>query len=167
MVIVVFGLPGSGKSYFASRLAKKIKAWYVNSDGLRKDLIPNRTYSSKEKLSVYQTMLDMMIVAIGEHQTMVIDGTFYKESIRDMFVEQARSQEQEIIFIEVEAAEEVIKERLSKPRIDSEADFSVYQKIKRDFQPLVIPHLTLRSGTDNIDAMLKQALDHLKKDHDG
>ncbi|MGI9545288.1 MAG: AAA family ATPase [Cyclobacteriaceae bacterium] len=166
MVIVVFGLPGSGKSYFASRLAKKLNAWYVNSDGLRKELLPERTYSSGEKLSVYQAMLEMMTVGIGENQTMVLDATFYKKNIRNIFIEQVGSQNETLIFIEVQAKEKLIKERLNRSRADSEADFLVYQKIKKEFEPLAASHLVLESGSDNIDAMLTQALDYLKNLHD-
>ena len=57
MVIIVCGLPGSGKSYFAERLAKKIDADYVNSDRLRKELFPSRTYSDREKATVYWRMV--------------------------------------------------------------------------------------------------------------
>ena len=32
MIIIVLGLPGSGKTYFASRFAKLIHADYINSD---------------------------------------------------------------------------------------------------------------------------------------
>jgi len=35
MIIIVFGLPGSGKSYFASKLAERINARYINSDVIR------------------------------------------------------------------------------------------------------------------------------------
>ena len=38
MVVIVFGLPGSGKSYFASRLAGIISADYINSDRVRREI---------------------------------------------------------------------------------------------------------------------------------
>lgn len=166
MVIIVFGLPGSGKSYFASRLAEELGAWYVNSDRLRRERIQNRSYSDNEKLSIYQALLEMMTTALGESQAIVLDATFYKKSIRDTFVEQAKSQNENILFIEVQTDEQLIKQRLSRPRVDSEADFSVYQKIKNEFEPLSAAHLVLESGSDNIDSMLRQASDYLKKVYD-
>ena len=49
MIVIVMGLPGSGKSYFASRLAAAIHATYISSDKVRKILIARRTYLEKEK----------------------------------------------------------------------------------------------------------------------
>jgi len=163
MVIIVFGLPGSGKSYFASRLAKKFKAWYVNSDGLRKELMPEPSYSTREKVSVYKAMLDMMTIAIGESQDIVLDATFYKKDIRNMFIDQAGDQGEEITFIEVIADEKLIRNRLSQKREDSDADFSVYQKINQEFEPLLIPHLVLESKSQNIEQMVKRALESLNR----
>ncbi|HUZ58418.1 MAG TPA: AAA family ATPase [Hanamia sp.] len=49
MIVIVFGLPGSDKSYFASRLAKMIHAGHVNSDKVRKEWFKERVYSEDEK----------------------------------------------------------------------------------------------------------------------
>ena len=38
MLIAVMGLPGSGKSYFAHKLAGKLKAIYIGSDQVREKL---------------------------------------------------------------------------------------------------------------------------------
>ena len=60
MVILVLGLPGSGKSYFAGRLAQKINAEYLNSDQIRKEMFQGRTYSDSEKAKVYEALLQKM-----------------------------------------------------------------------------------------------------------
>ena len=66
MIIIVLGLPGSGKSYFASRFAKLIHADYINSDRIRKSMFPARSYSEREKASVYNEMLELMRQAIRQ-----------------------------------------------------------------------------------------------------
>lgn len=38
MIVIVLGLPGSGKSYFAARFAELIHADHVNSDRVRKSM---------------------------------------------------------------------------------------------------------------------------------
>ncbi len=67
VIVIVFGLPGSGKSYFASRLAEMLKAEYINSDIVRKQLLTQKTYSEKEKLSVYDSMLEKMKTLLQQH----------------------------------------------------------------------------------------------------
>ena len=166
MVIIVFGLPGSGKSYFASRLAKKFKAWYVNSDGLRKELMPEPSYSTREKVSVYKAMLDMMTIAIGESQDIVLDATFYKKSIRNKFIATTERLNEKLIFIIIEADQNIIKERLNEKRIFSEADYQVFLKIKNEFESLEIDHLTLHSTQDNIEEMLEEAGNYIQLSND-
>ena len=49
MIVIVFGLPGSGKSYFASHLASMINADYINSDKVRRTMFDTRTYQKRKK----------------------------------------------------------------------------------------------------------------------
>lgn len=162
MVVIVFGLPGSGKSYFASRLAPAIDAEYLNSDVLRKKLLPNRNYSEEEKLEVYDKMLLRMRQAISENKSLVIDATFYKDEIRKEFIRQAGN---DIFFIEVRADEELIRERLKQKRTASEADFKVYKIVEAEFEPMQEPHLVLRSRDNNLNEMLTEALHYLTRDN--
>jgi predicted kinase len=130
MMIIVFGLPGSGKSYFASRLADKINADYINSDKLRRMMIDKRTYTANEKLAVYDEMLKQALEAGKKRTNIVLDATFYKNAIRKIFIGGVENGA-DIRFIEVRADESLIRERLKKPREYSEADFEVYKKIKK------------------------------------
>ncbi len=161
MVIIVFGLPGSGKSYFASRLAAKLDGLYLSTDELRLKLFPKRTYSDAEKLEVYDAMLGMMADAIPEQKTIVLDGTFYKASLRNKFEHTVKQLSDKIIYIEVTAPEMSIEQRLEKPRKNSEANFDVYLKLKQETEPLSKEHLVLVSSNDNIDAMLREAIHYL------
>jgi predicted kinase len=160
VIIIVFGLPGSGKSYFATNLAGMIKAVYINSDQVRRNLFAVRKYSTREKLSVYNEMLIRMSKAVQQHKNVVLDATFYTNDIRKKFLDAAEDIDN-IIFIEVRAQESLTKERLKRPRKDSEANFDVYKKIKRQWEPLNIDHLVLQSTDDNITDMLEKTAAYL------
>lgn len=163
MVIIVFGLPGSGKSYFALELAGMIAADYINSDRLRKEMFHERSYSDAEKALVYNAMLQKTQEAISQNRNVVLDGTFYKSKIRELFV-QGIAEKTSIFFIEVVADENTIRQRLKKERPDSEADFEVYKSIRRHWEPLSVSHLTLESTDSNVDTMLQKAVQYLKND---
>jgi predicted kinase len=165
MIIIAFGLPGSGKSYFASQLAGMIHAEYINSDKLRKTMFDTSTYSKKEKLAVYNEMISRIGEALKQHKNLVLDATFYKNDIREKFLNKAENND-DIIFIEIRAEEHLIRERLKRPREYSEADFKVYKKIKNQWEPLKAKHLILQSTNSNIRDMLKKTADylHLKND---
>ena len=166
MIVIVFGLPGSGKSYFAAHLANKINADYINSDKVRRAMFDTRTYSINEKLSVYSEMLLQMKEVVKQNKNLVLDATFYKNDIRKKFLDEAVGEEGSVFFIEVKAEESVIRKRLQEKRVDSEADFEVYKKVKKQWEPLHEDHLVLQSTNDNINEMLYKAADylHLKND---
>jgi predicted kinase len=163
MVVIVFGLPGSGKSYFASRLAGMICADHISSDRLRKEMLQERSYSDMEKAFVYSVMLRKTKEAIGQNRNVVLDATFHKKETRDLFVQEITGKTS-VFFIEVVASEERIRQRLKKERPDSEADFEVYKKILQQWEPLSASHLTLESTDGNADAMLEKAAQYLKND---
>ncbi|WPQ60436.1 ATP-binding protein [Chitinophaga sancti] len=165
MVIIVTGLPGSGKSYLAVRLADELQAVYASSDRIRKKMIPNRNYSAKEKESVYDEMYNRMVAAIRAKKDIVLDATFYRDSLRQKFILEAGPGSQ-IRIIEVTAAESLIKERLGQKRADSEADFHVYQQLKAQYEPIHDPHLTLVSTNNNISELLGTALKYIRSNHD-
>ena len=163
MVVIVFGLPGSGKSYFASQLAGMIYAEYINSDRLRKEMLQKRSYSDTEKAFVYNAMLQKAKEIIKQNRNVVLDATFYKNETRELFLHEIKAKTS-IFFIEVFADEDIIRERLKKERPDSEADFEVYKKILQQWEPFNTYHLTLESTNNNLDTMLQKAAQFLNND---
>ena len=161
-LILVCGLPGSGKSYFAKLLSEKIQAAYFNSDVCRKELFPNqRNYSEKEKQSVYDALLSSTETNVIHHTSVVVDATFYKNSLRLPFYDLADQLNCSCSIIYLFADETLIKKRTSQIRENSEADYSVYLKLKDVFEPIKKPHLTLQSTNNNIDALLSTSLTFL------
>ena len=165
MVVIVFGLPGSGKSYFASRLARIIRADYINSDRVRKEMLARRTYSNQEKEIVYNKMLATLKEDQEQNRNVVLDATFHKKETRRLFMKEMEERGG-IYFIEITADENVTRERLKSERPDSEADFEVYKIISRENERMREPHLVLQSTNDNIDEMLQKACDYLKFKND-
>ncbi len=163
MVVIILGLPGSGKSFFAERLAKMIHADYINSDRLRKEIFRIYMYSDKEKAKVYDIMLQKMKDAIQHHKNLVLDATFHKNKTRRPFIEQAKGK---LFFVKVWADESIIKERLKRNRPYSDANFEVYQRIQQQWEPLKEPHLLLESSDGNIHSMLQKAAQYLGWNND-
>ena len=161
MIVVVFGLPGTGKSYFACRLAEKLNAEYVSSDQIRFSMIKNRKYNKEEKMHVYRKMLVLTESLVNKKKHVILDGTFYKEEIRQMFLSLALSLKVKIFFIEVTAEDWLVKKRVEKKRAGSEADYDVYLKIKKLFEPMDSKHLMLESTQTNIENMLQKAIQSL------
>lgn len=156
IAILVSGLPGSGKTYFAKRLAPAIGAAYFGSDIMRKSVTPDRTYTPSEKVTVYNALLERMVHSLRASQTVVIDATFYKKDLREEFIKAAQSANSKVYWIEVRANKSVIRERLGKPREDSTADFGVYLKLRDQYEPIKEAHLTLHSDKASVGEMIAE-----------
>lgn len=139
------GLPGSGKSYFASRLARAIGCAYISSDQVRKTMPGPQLYDVHSKEKVYREMCRQMENALQKGIPVVIDATFYRKHFRDWFREKAAAYHVPLYFIETVATEEAIKHRLQNPRANSEADYKVYLELKKHYKCLAENHLILHS----------------------
>lgn len=165
-IIVVLGLPGTGKSYFAQKLSDRLGAVHINSDRLRNALQARGKYTIEDKLHIYRIMADKASEALAQGKFVIVDATFYKRGMIDLFLSLAKDQASPIRFIKIEADESLVQERLQKTRMDSEADFQVYLEIKCDFEELQVPFLVLRSEQNNINTMIESALGYIGSPHD-
>ena len=98
--------------------------------------------------------------AVKQHKNVVLDATFYLNDIRKKFLDAAEDMD-DIFFIEMRAEESLIRERLKRPRKDSDADFEVYKKIEKQWEPLYEDHLILHSTDDNSKEMLEKTTPYL------
>ncbi len=166
VLVMVMGLPGSGKSYFAKGLAKEIDAIYLGSDALRKELGLMGSYQFDNKLSVYDEMLKRAKKIEKSGKNLVLDATFYLKKIRDPFFVLAKSLSWKFSIIHIKADETLITKRLSKTREDSEADLKVHQKIKSEFEPILEPHLLIQSTDGSLQENLDKALKYIHSSHE-
>lgn len=116
-------------------------------------MFENRSYSEEEKLAVYDEMLVIVKEFLAANDNVVLDATFYKDEIRSKFLYELKG-DAEVLFIEIRASESIIKERLKGKRPDSEANFATYEKIKKQWEPMLDEHLILQSTNDNISSMM-------------
>lgn len=161
MIIIVMGLPGTGKTYFAEHLATHLQAKHISSDKTRNQLQKRGAYTPEDKDQVYREMLAQAEESLKNGQEVIMDATYSQKAHRNEVLALAQSLATSVHFIQLTADEDTIKERTAKEREDSEADFKVYQLIKQSFDPLEMPHLILDSGQLKIEEMLAIAQNYL------
>ncbi|MEX2567972.1 MAG: ATP-binding protein [Cyclobacteriaceae bacterium] len=161
MLIIVMGLPGSGKSFFAQRLAENLDMAYINSDVIRKEINLKGQYQPKQRLEVYREMAVRAQVFFQKNKNVMVDATFQFPESRDLFKDLADKFGQRLVCYYIWAEETLIKERLSQERKDSEADFEVYRLVKSNYAAIP-PHChSIQSTNENIDDMINKAKIHL------
>lgn len=145
MLILFYGLPGSGKTTIAKAYSEAKGYPHLHSDLIRQELGLLGDYSGQAKQKVYDELLGRASRLLAGGQTVIVDSTFYKAEVRAPFLALSVKHLVRVAWIETTANEENTKIRVSKQRPDSEADFEVYLKLKKEFEPINHPHLSIRT----------------------
>ncbi|MFQ5887603.1 MAG: AAA family ATPase [Candidatus Hydrothermarchaeales archaeon] len=163
MLILVCGLPATGKSNLARNLAKRLKGQVLNTDIVRKELLEKPTYSDEEKELIYDVTFLIARYLLFNRRNVIIDGTFYKKRLRDRMREMARVAGTKFKIVECACPEDVVRGRMERraerKRTLSDADFEVYEKIKAEFEPITEDHIvvqTNRNHRGNLEYVLKK-----------
>ncbi len=149
-MILMCGLPASGKSWLAKRLARPLRAALLTSDVRRKILAgiaPTRRagadyeaglYAPELKQRTYQTLCEDALAELRSGHSVVVDATFSRAHWRAPFVDAAARLELPYYVVHVEAPERVIRARLARragdKRSASDADIEVYLRERESFE---------------------------------
>ncbi|MEW4491041.1 AAA family ATPase [Thalassoglobus sp. JC818] len=144
-LILTFGLSGSGKSFFSQHLVGPLRAVRLRSDIERNRLSKSKklgenVYSSESKEAVYLHLLECAKSILLGGMSVIVDATFLDPERREPFFELASEIGCELVVLQFEAPDSILKERVAKRQHDggdaSEADLTVLEKQQREFQPL-------------------------------
>lgn len=150
-LILVCGLPGTGKTSVAEKIADKTESFVFNTDVLRKELFEKPKYTKEEKSLVYSLLFEMAEKFLRSAKNVVLDGTFYKKELRENVKEIAKKVKSDFHMVEVRCDEKILKERMEKrkkQKTPSDADFEIYRKIKKQFEPIREKHFVFDTGKD-------------------
>lgn len=161
VLVMVTGLPGTGKTTFAKHLADNIDGVHLNSDMVRSQMGKRGKYDIASKAAVYHELQSRAEENLQQGKHLIVDATLYKNILREPFIKLAKQNETPVFWIELKANEKVIKERVGKKRKYSEADFEVYLKIKAVYEPLEMSHLILWSDMMSVEEMIEKAKEYL------
>lgn len=160
MLIAVLGLPGTGKTYFATRLAEVLDWPHFNTDQVRTTLGLRENYAQEIRQQVYNHLFAWAFEALDDQQGVIIDATFSEQHYLDQLMLQAKQKEWVVNFIEMTAKEDTIRQRVSRDREDSEAGWEVYLKMKETYDPIQEPHLTFNSTHQSVKEMIERTIDY-------
>lgn len=162
--IAVSGLPGTGKSYFCSKLAGRLPFVILESDALRKALFPSPSYSKQESSRLFQACHHLIEELLKRGVPVILDATNLSERFRERLYNIADRLDAKLILVRVEAPPEVVHERL-KARLEnsdgnSDADWEVYNRMKPRVQKIRRNHYavdTSRDITPALDKIVREA----------
>ena len=139
-LVLLSGLPGSGKTTFAAQLAPRLDACVLESDLVRRELFPKRRYTRKESGAVFAEVRARAEGALGEGRDVIIDATNLRDWERQGFLELAVRQGAAVVGVRLTAPDAIVQERLSGPREGaSEANIGVYNRMRGEEEPFRVP----------------------------
>ncbi len=165
VLVVLSGLPGSGKTYFSRQLAKSISITLLESDFIRKTLVPQPIYTGAENARVFRTSYALAEELLAKGMPVLFDATNLVRRNRKRLYKIATTTKAKLIILEMSAPEQVIVQRLDQrieelsPRNYSDADISVYRRLSATAQPILRDHLTVSTDQDimpAVDALAKE-----------
>jgi predicted kinase len=147
-LILVGGLPGTGKSTLANALAQHAGVRVIRSDAVRKALagvdskecraaFGQGIYTPEWTKRTYAECLRQAEELLFHGERVLVDANFREENERRMFLDSALQWGVPSVFLLCETEPELVRARLAKRSGDvSDADWSVYEKAVETWEEL-------------------------------
>jgi predicted kinase len=165
-LVIVSGLPGTGKSYFSRKLAERLPSAVIESDALRKQLFPTPTYSAEESHRLFNACHRLIEELLGKGIPVILDATNLVEHHREPLYRIARRLGAKLIIVRVEAPRELVRQRLQgraegiNREDKSDAGWSIYQRMRTRVERISRNYFavdTSRDITPVIDKIVREA----------
>lgn len=153
-LIVLSGLPGTGKSYISRKLAERLPCVILSSDTMRRALFPSPVFNAGENQRLFAAMHILIEDLLRKNVAILLDATNLVERHRERLYCIIDRLRVKIIILRVEAPPEVVQERLqarmadNAPPDSSDADFGVYLRMKTNKQRIRRQHFAVDTSRD-------------------
>lgn len=153
VMVLVCGLPATGKSWLATQLARPLGAAHLASDLRRKILahLPREArageafdsglYAPEMKTRTYRSLLATALRTLRSGRSVIVDASFATRAWRASFLVGASKARAPVVLVHVTASEAQVRARLSArahdPHSLSDADLTVHRRAALSFE---LPH---------------------------
>jgi len=159
VLVVICGLPGSGKSYLARHLRAHLGAAIVETDHVRRILFTCPRHTGPESAWVYAVCHTLIARLLGRSQSVIFDATNLIERNREHLYRIADRAQARLVVVRTVAPDAVIRQRLERrsgrtdPEDLSQADIGVYEKMLPSEQRIRRQHLVIDTTQDMAQAV--------------
>ncbi|HWB75392.1 MAG TPA: AAA family ATPase [Nannocystaceae bacterium] len=177
-LVLVAGLPGTGKSRLADDLASHARLEWIRADAVRKQLagidvhasgkaaVEGGIYTKSWNDRTYGECLARAEAILARGGRVLVDASFKEERRRSELVELAQRMGARVRILVCSAPAEVVRTRLADRGDDpSDADFGIYQHALRTWEPFADATRALVATIDTArphDATVAHALAQLR-----
>lgn len=167
MIILMAGLPGTGKSAVARELSARLNGTILSKDTIRHTLFEQRDveYSTEQDDFCMDVMLETAGYILGKHadRTVILDGrTFSKRYQIERVIRFAERLQQPWRIFECVCSDETARQRLDAQQ-DHPAgnrNYDLYLRVRREFEDIRFSK-TLLNTDQALQQCVEQALEAL------
>ena len=148
-LVILYGLPASGKSWFADLIAQRVPAVILNSDRLRRALIAHPRYDGDENKRLFTAMNRRTVELLAQGQTVIFDSTALRYWARLPLESIADDHELTPVRVHLDPPDSVMLARLDARQDPPDAQdaaktwHDVYYWMKPGWEPIFESHLKL------------------------
>lgn len=160
-LLMLAGLPGSGKSAFAREIVSRQPFLVLESDRLRKTLVPRPQYTAEEHARVFRACHRLIDEFLGQGFPLILDATNLGQRNRKPVVAIARKHGAPLAIVVVTAPPDLVRQRLvdreagMDPGTWSDAGLAVYSRMEPAWQPVRRQHFTVDTSRDTAPVLEK------------
>lgn len=166
-LVIMIGIPGSGKSYFANNFAKTFNAPLVSHENIKKHFSQLNNFNSKSlDESIADTLQDLLIEISKTKRTIIFDSELHTRSSYDNLSKITKQIGYEPLFIWVQTDVETSRRRSNnKANKQIQTTHENFDRIVDNFNPIdrTKKNLVVISGKHTYSSQLKIVLSYLSK----
>lgn len=171
IAIVMVGLPGSGKSFFAEQFAKAVGLAIASQDRIRWMLFATHTYEENENDIVRQVDGLLIEQLFRTRRSFVIDGGYNTMAERNLLRQRCRRAGYKTLFVVVQTDLPTAKHRAMNYQSDrnpveiynQDLTPELFDRLSKDYQAPTVDNnrVVVISGKHNFNAQARNILKHI------
>ena len=153
-LLMLAGLPGSGKSTFARQITSHQPFLVLESDRLRKILVARPQYTAEEHSRVFRACHRLIEEFLAQGYPVILDATNLGQRNRRPVLSIARKHKVPLAIAVVTAPPDLVRQRLAEreagldPGTWSDAGLEIYSRMAPAWQPVRSEHFEVDTSRD-------------------
>ncbi|MDO9028352.1 MAG: shikimate kinase [Candidatus Roizmanbacteria bacterium] len=155
-LIILFGLPGAGKTFVGNIFKKYFDYYFYEGDNdlteeMKQAIKVQRVFTDQMRDIFFKKLTKSIQKLKSKHKKLVIAQTFIKERYRISFIKKIK----ETKFILIETKNSLREKRLAR-RTDYPLEMEYARKMSLNFEKPTVNHLTIVNNIDGVENIKKQ-----------